>query len=357
MAGKKPFIKNFTVDKLADYLEKTGQPRFRAEQIYNEIYIKRASSFEEMDLLPKSLRNELSDDFQVNSIKINKVSRSKDGSMKFLFDLYDGYSVEAVYMPWMDKESDEADRVTLCISSMSGCPVECAFCATGTLGKGRNLETAEIVDQLLLCEEELGTKITNVVFMGMGEPLLNYNNVLRSIDIMTEPSNKLLTKKKITLSTVGISSKIKHLADAGYHVKLALSLHATTNGFRQKIVPKLMDVDLQKLLSSVEYYYRATRIPVTYEYILFDGMNDSTNDAKRLAKITKRVPSRANIIPFNDISFTNPTGFAATLKPAPAKRMNGFIAEVVKFGGRVTVRDTFGEDIEAACGQLALSDN
>lgn len=352
----KPFIKNFSNEDLIKYFKSLGYEKYRAEQLLNEIYIKRTESFDEMTLLPKDLRQILKDNFILNSINILKTSKSVDGSVKFLFRLSDGKSIEAVYMPWFDEDLSSTERISLCISSMAGCPVECAFCATGTLGKQRNLETAEIIEQLLFSEKELKGKITNIVFMGMGEPLLNYNNVIDSIKIFSYPKNKLLSRRKITLSTVGIAAKIKHLADTDYPVKLALSLHATTNGLREKLIPLMGEVSIQKILDSVEYYYRKTKLPVTYEYIMFDGLNDTTEDAKRLAKIVKRVPSKVNIIPYNDISFTNPVGFSASLKPTPIKRINEFASEIVKFGGKVTVRDTFGSDIEAACGQLALSE-
>ncbi len=357
LKNNKTFIKNLSRDELSDYLLSHNFKRFRARQISDEIFLKRTDSFDNMSLLPKDLRELLEKEFELNSLKTEKIRTSTDGSVKFLFNLIDGRSIEAVYMPWYDDDPEQTERVTLCISSMAGCPVECAFCATGTLGKQRNLETSEIIDQLLVCEKELGKKITNIVFMGMGEPLLNYQNVLNSIGIFTDADNKLLGRRKITLSTVGIAAKIKHLAESDKPVKLALSLHATTSGLREKLIPLMGEVSIGKIMDAVEYYYRKTKMPVTYEYILFDELNDTLDDAKRLAKITKRVPSKVNIIPFNDISFTGVTGFAATLKPTPKEKINEFAKNVIKFGGKVTVRDTFGEDIEAACGQLALSDN
>jgi 23S rRNA (adenine2503-C2)-methyltransferase len=259
-------------------------------------------------------------------------------------------------MPWFDEDIDSTERITLCISSMAGCPVECAFCATGTMGLIRNLETAEIIDQILLVQKELNCEITNVVFMGMGEPLLNYKNVVKSLDIMTSEWGLNLSRRKITLSTAGITNRIKQLHKIPKPVKLALSLHATTDDTRSKLIPMAANLKLAELLSAVEGYYRETKIPVTYEYIPFDGFNDTEADAKRLAKILKRVPSRVNIIPFNDISFAMPKGFGKELKPTPKDKILHFGDMVRKNGGRVTIRDTFGQDIEAACGQLALSE-
>lgn len=350
------YIKNYTVNELEKHLSTFNFEKYRAKQILVGIYADKAEDFENITTLPKDLRNFLSEKFEIWSLKPKKVRKSNDGSIKYLFDLYDGKSVEAVYMPWYDESDGEIERVTLCISSMAGCPVDCAFCATGTMGFLRNLETAEIIDQILYVEKDLGTKITNIVFMGMGEPLLNFNNVVRAIDILTTPQHKLLTRKRITLSTAGITAKIKHLAGTDNPVKLAISLHATTNGFREKIIPMAKSIKINDLMDAVEYYYRQTGIPVTYEYIPFDGLNDTDDDAKRLAKILKRVPSRVNIIPFNDISFTGAGGFSAKLKPTKMERILEFGSLVRNYGGAVTIRDTFGTDIEAACGQLALAE-
>jgi 23S rRNA (adenine2503-C2)-methyltransferase len=351
------YIKNFTLVELEKYFVNNNHEKYRAAQLMTGIYADKAEKFEDISTLPTELKMQLSEQFQIWSLVSKKIRRSNDGSIKYLFELHDGKSVEAVYMPWYDESDDQIERVTLCISSMAGCPVECAFCATGTMGFVRNLDTAEIIDQILFVEKDLGTKITNIVFMGMGEPLLNYTNVIRAIDILTLPINKLIARKKITLSTVGITAKIKHLADSDSPVKLAISLHATTNGFREKIIPMAKGVKLFDLMEAVEYYYRKTRMPITYEYIPFAGMNDSDEDAQRLAKILKRVPSRVNIIPFNDISFTGVSGFAAKLKPTSMERILEFGSLVRSFGGAVTIRDTFGTDIEAACGQLALAED
>lgn len=351
------YIKNFSLEDLEKLMLGQNHAKYRAEQLMNGIYVDKAEDFDDISTLPQDIKSYLSDNFEIWSITPKKIKKSIDGSIKYLFELHDGKSVEAVYMPWYDESDGEIERVTLCISSMAGCPVECAFCATGTMGFIRNLETAEIIDQILFVEKDLGTKITNIVFMGMGEPLLNYNNVIKTINLLTLPQNKLLSRKRITLSTVGITAKIKHLADSTTPVKLAISLHATTNGFREKIIPMAKGVQLNDLMDAVEYYYRRTRMPITYEYIPFSGMNDTDEDAKRLARILKRVPSRVNIIPFNDISFTGVGGFSAKLKPTKMDRILEFGSLVRQFGGAVTIRDTFGTDIEAACGQLALAEN
>lgn len=354
--SKKRFIKNYLPEELVEIVTDWGYDRYRSGQLFHEIFCNRTDRFLEMTTLPEGLRTKLDDSFQLSSLLIENVRRSVDGSVKFLFKLHDGYFIEAVYMPWYDDELENLERVTLCISSMAGCPADCAFCATGKLGFQRNLQTAEIVDQVLEVEKVLKKRISNIVFMGMGEPLLNFNNAIRAIDIFTDEHSKLFSRKRITLSTVGITKKIMQLAMVRNPVKLAISLHATTNGFRDKIIPLNEKTGIKDLMDAVEFYYRETKMPITYEYIPFEGLNDTDEDAKRLAKIGKRVPSRINLIPFNDISFTNPNGIAADLKPTPHSKIKEFAQKIRNHGAVVTVRDTFGSDIEAACGQLALSE-
>lgn len=351
---EKKLIKDFSKDEMIELVSGMGLPKFRADQLFNALYVQKISSWDELTTFPKDLREKFSEFFHLNSLKISKVRQSIDGSIKFLYELVDGKSIEAVYMPWFDEDYEETQRITLCISSMVGCPADCKFCATGTMGFGRNLTQGEIVDQVLAAEKHLGKKITNIVFMGMGEPLLNFNNVKKTLGIFMNDDGMNLSRRKITVSTVGLNAKIRHLATIERPPKLAISLHATTNGFRDKIIPLNKNNDIQELMDSIEFYYRQTKIPITYEYIPFKDLNDSNDDAKRLAKIAKRVPSRVNIIPFNDISFTQPQGISAELTPTGRSRIDEFAALVRMHGGMVTVRDTFGSDIEAACGQLAL---
>ncbi len=338
------------------WCEGAGLPSFRGKQILKAIYGDRITNWEQATTLPQALRTQLDDTYYLRSFISNKKQVSVDGSVKFLNTMQDSKAVESVFMPWHEENPDRPIRTTLCISSQVGCAVDCAFCATGKMGFGRNMSAGEIVEQVLVAEELLGEKITNLVFMGMGEPLLNHNAVFKSLELFTQDDSTVVFPKKITVSTSGISRNIRRLGQLKKPVKLAISLHATTNGIRDKIMPINTKSPLQELMQEVEDYYRNTRLPVTYEYIPFNELNDGLDDAKRLAKISKRVPSRVNIIPFNDISFTNPTGFAAELKPTPIKRILEFADEVRSHGGVVTVRDTFGSDIDAACGQLALSE-
>lgn len=352
----KQFIKNYDKNDLVKFCENNKIEKYRSHQIFQELYYHKRKKFNEFKSLPIELRNLLNEKFDLYSLKIKKLRKSKDSSIKFLFELIDGKLVESVYMPWYSDDFNEIERVTLCVSTMAGCPVECAFCATGTLGFQRNLNVAEIIDQVIIVEQELGSKISNIVFMGMGEPLLNYNNVKKAISIFTNSDSNFFSRKKITLSTVGITEKIKQLADEDNPPKLALSLHATTNGFRQKIIPLSKKTTLKSIMDAIEYYYRKTGIPITYEYIPFDGLNDTDNDAKRLARILKRVPSKVNLIPFNDISFALPNIVGQNLKATPKEKILEFGNKIREYGGKVTIRDTFGTDIEAACGQLALYD-
>ncbi len=350
---KKEFIKNYSEEELRAIIADFGEAPYRAGQIMSDIYKKRVLSFEGIKQIPVDLRNNLSKHFALNSIEIKKVSKSSDGSVKFLYKLHDGNHIEAVVMPG---EYKDREYNTICISSQVGCQLGCAFCATGTIGLKRDLEPAEIIDQLLLAENETGIKISNIVFMGMGEPLLNWENVSKAVTIISKPDYKMVSHRKITISTSGIVPGIEKMAEFQPQLKLALSLHATTNGLRTKLIPISKKWDLQKLLATVDEYYRLTKIPITYEYILFEGLNDSEEDAKRLAKISRRVPSKVNIIPFNDISFTEYSKTGPELRPANKEKIESFAAYLKLLGTNVFVRESFGPDIEAACGQLALAE-
>lgn len=349
-------IKNLNENEFFELIQTQKQPGYRAEQIRIALFKQKISDFEQISNLPKTFRKYLSENYEINSLKLKKYRKSSDGSIKFLFDLADGNSIESVYMPWYDNDDEAIVRETLCISTMAGCSVNCAFCATGKLGFKRNLDVAEIIDQIIEVERFLNTKLSNIVMMGMGEPFLNYNNSLRSLEILTDPNYEMFSRKRITLSTSGIAPRIQQFAKSPRPVKLAISLHATDNNTRDLIMPINKSFNLEVLMDAIEYYYRATKIPIMYEYILFEGINDTIDDVRRLTKIARRVPSRINIIPFNDISFTNPQGFPATLKPASRDKMEWFAGEIRSQGVPVIVRDTFGVDIEGACGQLALSD-
>lgn len=353
---KKINIKDYSISVLQDFLRLNNFEKFRASQIFTHIYKNRLESFSDFFLLPSELRNFLEQNFYIKSMFAENIQNSNDGTTKFLFRLVDNSAIESVLIPSETTDEDpKLKRLTLCVSSQVGCALNCSFCATGKLGFTRNLNPSEIVDQVLLAESLSGKRISNIVFMGMGEPLHNLENVQKAIDILSNSVANVINRKKITISTAGIVPKIFELSEIPKPVKLAISLHSTTNGIRQKIMPLAKKWDVKSLRQSIEHYYRKTGIPITYEYILFDELNNSFEDAKRLAKFARTVPSKVNIIPFHDISFVNPSGFARELKPASKEQILQFVHHLKSFGVNVYVRTSSGVDIDAACGQLAYS--
>jgi 23S rRNA (adenine2503-C2)-methyltransferase len=341
-------ILNYKISEVSELIAQAGFKRYRISQIFNEIYIQRKDTFDDMLLLPQKLRKLLNDNYKINSLELLKRSNSNDGSIKFLFELHDRSNIETVFMPKINNETGLPERTTLCISTMTGCPVGCIFCATGTIKKGRNLDVSEVISQILLTEKYLEQKISNIVIMGMGEPLLNFENVSKSLAILTDNNKLNISRKKITLSTIGIPTQIIELSKIDRPVKLSLSLHSTKDNIRQKLIPIAKSYKLQSIYDSLEQYYKQTKIPVTYEYILFEGINDTLEDASTLVKISKRFPSKINIIPFNDISFVVNFG----LNPSSLEKTENFIQYLRDKNVTVTLRESFGRDIAAACGQL-----
>lgn len=350
-------IKDINELELEEFLANEGEPSYRLNQILAALYRNKISNFADVSTIPKKLKEKLNDNFSVQSLEIKNVHHSNDGSIKFLFLLQDGNLIEAVYMPWYDEDGVEMIRQTLCISSQVGCGINCSFCATGKIGLKRNLKSSEIIDQIFLVEKYLNIKITNIVFMGMGEPLQNFRELTKSLNILTNPDYELLSRRHITVSTSGIVPRINDLAHIERPTKLAISLHAATNGKRSQIIPINDKYPISELMDSVEYYYRKTNMPITYEYIVFDHFNNTDDDAKTLARIARRVPSRINLIPFNDISFALPDNFTQHLVPASKSEIEKFAQKIRNEKVPVIIRDTFGSDIEAACGQLALAEN
>jgi 23S rRNA (adenine2503-C2)-methyltransferase len=353
----KRFLKDQTLENLSLTLKQNGFQSYRAKQIFQAVYGDKVASFDDISTIPKDLRTWLDEYYIFESIQLEKQQISEDGTMKFLFTLADGAKVETVLIPseMVTFDTDTPKRRTLCISTQAGCPLGCKFCATATLKLQRNLETAEIVDQFIVAERLSGTTLTNIVFMGMGEPMLNYENVMSSVERFTMEDYRMLSPKRITLSTAGIVPGIMQMADEKRPIKLALSLHATTNGMRQKLMPIANKYSIEDLGNALEYYYRSTKIPVTFEYILFDGINDSELDVQRLARLSRRVPTKVNVIPFHEIEFTAPTGFSAELKPTSKEKFALFIQRLKTNGVQVMIRSSSGLDIDAACGQLAFS--
>ncbi len=346
-------LKSLTKDELFGFCQQLGLPRYRTDQIFQWLYQKRAASFDEMTNLPKDLRAELEKIAVISTIELASRQRSKDGTIKFLFSLSDkgkDYKVEAVLIPDFFPDG-AANRLTVCVSSQVGCVFGCSFCATGKMGFFRNLSHGEIVDQVQYINEvaleEYGKKITNIVYMGMGEPLHNYKAVVNSAAIISDPLSIELSPKRITISTVGLTKQIKQLADNGEPFNLAISLHAPTDEKRDKIMPINSSMNLKSLEEAVRHYYRKTERPLTYEYLLFDHFNDSREDARNLAEIVSWAPSKVNIIMYNNVE-------GVELQGAREERLNGFLKELTRQGVRATVRRSRGDDIDAGCGQLAI---
>jgi 23S rRNA (adenine2503-C2)-methyltransferase len=346
---KKDILKGLTLEELTEYFVKRGEAKFRGEQIFNWMYNHLALEFDEMMNLPKSLRNKLKEEAEIQTLNhVDTKVSEETGTKKFIFETRDNNKIESVIIP-------EEKRKTLCISTQVGCPLDCQFCATGLMGYKKNLTAGEIFDQYLLAARDYGKdNLTNIVYMGMGEPLLNFNNTVKSLKIFGEELTTGISLKKITLSTAGIAPKIRELADTGLKVKLALSLHSCFEDVRSKIMPINKKYSLKENIEAVKYYADKTGTRITFEYIMLDGLNDRVEDVKALIKLCRQIPSKVNVIPFNSLSHMNPEGFSAELKPTPRKRMEEFVQRLRYNDITVIVRFTQGEDIAAACGQLAI---
>lgn len=351
-------LKGCTLSELRQFAVSLGEPAFRGKQLFDWLYRKEASSFEGMTTLSKEVRTKLQDVATIETLKLIETRHSeKDGTTKLLFELADGKRIESVLIPSEPADDDERGvrkraRLTLCVSTQVGCPLDCAFCATATMGFLRNLTAGEIIDQVFQGRRIAGKRITNLVFMGMGEPLMNYDNVMKSVEIITTGMG--IAARRITVSTAGWADRIKQLADERRKVKLAISLHSLDDRIRTDLMPINKKFNVEQLVEAVQYYYRKTKLRVTYEYILFDGMNDRDEDLRNLITLTKSVPSKINIVPFHSIEFTHPTGISARLRPTSPRRMETFIKRLRDAHVTVFVRSSAGEDIEAACGQLAI---
>ena len=339
-----PNIRNLSTDALQAYLEKSGEKKFRVQQIQEWLWQKNARSFQDMTNLSKTLRLQLENDFSLPALQINAVQHSLDGTTKFRFQTFDQHLIEGVLIP-----TDE--RKTACVSSQIGCSLSCKFCATGYMDRKRNLNFDEIYDQVVWINEEserlFNKKITNIVFMGMGEPLLNYSEVLKAIERITSPEGLGMSARRITVSTAGVAKQIKKLGDDQVRFKLALSLHAANDSKRNQIMPINETNSIRALTDALNYFYQKTGNEITLEYILFKGLNDSEKDAQELIKIYRQVPADLiNIIEYNPIDafeFTKPD----------ENGIQQFIAQLEKNGVNARLRRSRGKDIDAACGQLA----
>ncbi len=343
--SEKRNIRLLKLDELKDTLKVHGHQAFRAKQIYQWLWQHGVGDFEEMTNLSKELRAWLSETFVIPQITQDMAQHSLDGTIKIRFKLHDGHLVESVLIP-VKKDN----RFTLCVSTQVGCSLSCSFCATGKMKIKRNLNAGEIVDQLVLvnrlCEEKYDHPITNIVYMGMGEPLLNYKNVLRSIEIISSEDGQNMSPRRLTISTAGIAKMIRRIADDSPKVNLALSLHAADDVKRDKIMPINESNNLAVLMSALKYYAQTGKGNLTFEYILLNNVNDSIEDANNLAAFCRDFRVKVNIIEYN------PIGDGMFDKANPNKT-DRFTAHLTKKGVLVTVRRSRGGDIDAACGQLA----
>lgn len=332
----------FTFEELADWLESIGEKRFRAAQIFEWVYQKGVSSVEEMANLSKNLRERLASSIRFPLLKLLSVQESKDTS-KFLWELSDGKRVESVLIR-------SFDRRTVCLSSQVGCPARCAFCASGREGLIRSLSTAEIVEQALLIDRFLkkeGERVCHLVYMGMGEPLENYDAVLKSIRILNDERTLHISQRRMTVSTVGIVPAIRRLAGEDLSVNLVLSLHAPNQHLRKKIIPFARKYPLEEIMAAMDFYAKETRRDITYEYTLLSKINDREEHALELAALLKERQCTVNLIPYNPV--------AGLKLERPEKDMVCAFREILESKGiRTTWRYTKGDDIAAACGQLAL---
>ena len=343
-----PDIRSLSLEELTSQLILEGEKKFRAKQIYEWLWQKGARSFDEMTNLSLPLREKLKERYSLRVITLDKSQRSTDGTIKSRFRLHDGHLIESVLIPVA-----EDDRFTVCVSSQVGCSLTCTFCATGRMKRLRNLTAAEIYDQVYLvneqCLEAYGKPLTNIVYMGMGEPLLAFREVVGSIDRITSHTGLHMAPRRLTVSTAGIAKMIRKLADEDTKVNLALSLHAADDAKRNEIMPINETNNLEVIVESLEYFYEKTKKRIGFEYIAFQDFNDGLDDAERLFQICQRVPSMVNIIEYNPID-------NAPFRKSTEHRIDDFARYLRDRGVMVTVRRSRGKDIDAACGQLANKD-
>jgi 23S rRNA (adenine2503-C2)-methyltransferase len=335
-------IRSYTEAQLIDILREKGEPKFRAKQIYEWLWQKSAHQFDDMSNLSKSLRDWLKQEFVINAVSISDMQVSSDRTIKCAMKLSDGNVVESVLIP-------TKTRMTACISSQVGCSLTCKFCATGKLKRLRNLNADEIYDQVALVKNLAETKynqpLTNIVYMGMGEPLLNYAETIRSVDRITSPDGLGMSPSRITVSTAGIAKMIMKLGDDNVKFNLAVSLHAANDEKRNHIMPINESNSLANLEEALNYFYEKTGSRVTFEYFVFKDFNDGIQDARELADFCKKTTAKVNIIEYNPID-------DGEFKQTLPERLDAFTAHLESRGIIVNVRRSRGKDIDAACGQL-----
>ena len=343
MQANRTDIRSLSIENLCSTLSKSNFPAYRSKQIKNWARKIDVKSFEQMSNLPKDLVSYLDANFSLNKSKIISHQKSSDNTVKYAIQLYDGLVIESVLIP-------SNDRLTACVSSQVGCSLDCNFCATSLLKRMRNLEYYEIFDQIMLLNKEankiFNSSITNIVFMGMGEPLLNYKNVIKSINQISSNIGIGISNRKITLSTSGISKMIKKMADDGVKFNLAVSLHSAIEKTRNNIMPFSKSFPLKDLIESLDYWYKKTKRKITFEYLIWKEINDDFDHINALVKICKRIPSKVNLIEYNS---TDNQKFES----ANVKWLNNYLNVLKDNKIPVSVRKSRGKDIDAACGQLA----
>jgi len=337
-------IRHLSLHDLEQLFEALGEKKFRARQVWEWLWQKHAHSFAEMTNLSKDLRQKLGENFSLPALAVDATQYSADGTIKSRFKTHEGHLCEGVLIP-------TENRYTACVSSQIGCSLSCRFCATGYIDRKRNLDFDEIYDEVVLinqqCERVYGKKLSNIVFMGMGEPLLNYKNVLKAVERITSEDGLAMSARRITVSTAGVAKMIRQLGDDKVRFKLALSLHAANDAKRNEIMPINETNNLKALIDALNYFYKETKNEITLEYILFNNFNDSTKDADELIKIYRQVPADlVNIIEYN------PIDFARFEKPSEQK-MESFMKYLSQHKVNARLRRSRGRDIDAACGQLA----
>lgn len=340
--GKKD-IRALTKQQLQEFFVSQGDKSFRGTQVYEWLWKKGAYNFEDMTNISKETRQMLMDNFVINHIRVDQMQRSGDGTIKNAVKLHDDLTVESVLIP-------TASRTTACVSSQVGCSLDCKFCATAKLKRMRNLNPDEIYDQVLAIDNEsrlyFDKPLSNIVFMGMGEPLMNYKNVLLAIDKITSKEGLGMSPKRITVSTSGVPKMIKKMADEEVKFKLAVSLHSAIDEVRTSIMPFNATFPLKDLREALEYWYAKTKSRITYEYVVWKGINDSQRDVDALVRFCKYVPCKVNLIEYNPIGDD-------VFMQAPEAATNMYVRGLESNGITVTVRRSRGKDIDAACGQLA----
>lgn len=340
---QKTDVRSLTLPQLQEHMVAAGEKAFRAKQVYEWLWKKSAHSFEQMTNLSKELRIWLTERYTINNVTIATQQKSNDGTIKNAFKLYDDNIIEGVLIP-------TTDRMTACVSSQVGCSLTCKFCATGYMDRKRNLNADEIYDQVVLIDrqarENYEIPLSNIVYMGMGEPLLNYANVMKSIERITSPDGLGMSPQRITVSTAGVAKMIKKMADDGARFNLALSLHAANDEKRNQIMPINESNNLEVLGEALAYWYEKTGSRVTFEYIVFNHFNDEIEDARELWQFSKKLPCKINLIEYNPIS-------NADFLNADGDKIEKFKTFLENKGLIVNIRRSRGKDIDAACGQLA----